>query len=220
MSEFTGRWMRGGRTPLSSTPANDIARREAATTEGSVPRLNRSSPLSLLSGNCCFTALSPAVTFRRQQVSLSQKQVTLFQRVLRLCEAGCSYPPVRVATAGPPPSGAPLSHAGGPMAPGTNQVPWASSPNTSWPCPVFGAAGERAARPRPLPSTSHPQMLRLCPAGHCYPPRLDRIDRDLPHGSALAANRNLHGSLSASRNPWVPWLRRRDDPQAIPGRRA
>jgi len=127
MSELTGRWMRGGRTPLSSTPANDSAGREAATTEGSVPRLNRSSPLSLLSGNCCFTALSPAVTFRRQQVSLSQKQVTLFQRVLRLCEAGCSYPPVRVATAGPPPSGAPLSHAGGPMAPGTNRVPWASS---------------------------------------------------------------------------------------------
>jgi hypothetical protein len=156
MSEFGNRRMRGGRTPLSSTPANDIARREAATTEGSVPRLNRSFPLSLLSGNCCFT--EPVVPFRQRQVALSQKQVTLFQRVLRLCEAGCSYPPVRVATAGPPPSGAPLSHAGGPMAPGTNRVPWASSPNTSGPCPVFGAARERAARPSPCPA---------CPIHRC-----------------------------------------------------
>jgi hypothetical protein len=180
MSEFRSRWMRGGRMPLSSTPANDIARREAATTEGSVPRLNRSFPLSLLSGNCCFTALSPVVTFRPQQVSLSQKQVTLFQRVLRLCEAGCSYPPVRVATAGPPPSGAPLSHAGGPTTLGPNQGSWASSSNASWPCPVSGAAGEQAATPRPQPSTSHPQLLRLCPAGHCYPPRLDRIKGTSP----------------------------------------
>jgi hypothetical protein len=72
MSEFGSRRMRGGRMPLS-TPAKDIARRETATTEGSVPRLKRSSPLSLLSGNCCFTALSPVVPLHQRQAALSQK---------------------------------------------------------------------------------------------------------------------------------------------------
>ena len=31
------------------------------------------------------------------------------------------------------------------------------------------------------------KVLRFCQAGHCYPPRLDRTNRTLPHGSALAA---------------------------------
>lgn len=194
MSEFGSRWMREGRTPLSSAPAKDIARCEAATTEGSGRRLKRSCRLSLLSGNCCFTALSPVVPFRQRQVALSQKQVTLFQRVLRLCEAGCSYPSVRAATAGPPPSGAPLPHAGGPMAPGTNQVPWASSSL------LDGSSGQKDPRPEPPTFTFH-KLLRLCPAGHCYPPRLDRINRDLPHGSALGSKQEPSGSWQYGGTP-------------------
>ena len=39
------------------------------------------------------------------------------------------------------------------------------------------------------------QVLRFSQAGYCYPPRLDRTNRSLPHGSALAANRDLNGFL-------------------------
>jgi hypothetical protein len=39
------------------------------------------------------------------------------------------------------------------------------------------------------------KVLRFSQAGYCYPPRLDRTNRALPHGSPLAANRNPHGFL-------------------------
>jgi hypothetical protein len=64
-------------------------------------------------------------------------------------------------------------------------------------------------------------VLRFSQAGHCCPPRLDRTNRALPHGSPLAANRDPHGFLATRRNlPWVPGQRRRDDPQAVFGRLA
>jgi hypothetical protein len=40
-----------------------------------------------------------------------------------------------------------------------------------------------------------PQMLRFSQAGQCCPPRLDRTNRALPHGSSLAANRDPNGFL-------------------------
>jgi hypothetical protein len=39
------------------------------------------------------------------------------------------------------------------------------------------------------------KVLRFSQAGYCYPPRLDRTNRALPHGSSLAANRDPHGFL-------------------------
>jgi hypothetical protein len=54
------------------------------------------------------------------------------------------------------------------------------------------------------------KVLRFFQMGHCYPPRLDRTNRDSPMGV-----------------PWqqtgtqrVPGQGRRDDPQAVPGRLA
>jgi hypothetical protein len=62
---------------------------------------------------------------------------------------------------------------------------------------VFG----KSANPRPEPGMSDPQMLRFCQAGHCGPSRQARTNRELPHGSALAANRDPRGFLAANRDP-------------------
>ena len=43
-------------------------------------------------------------------------------------------------------------------------------------------------------------VVRSRQAGRLFPPRLDRTNRDLPRGSALAANRN-HKFLAVRRNP-------------------
>jgi hypothetical protein len=50
-----------------------------------------------------------------------------------------------------------------------------------------------------LGKATHPvvdhKMLRFCQAGLCYPSRQARTNRELPHGSALAANRDPRGFL-------------------------
>jgi hypothetical protein len=45
------------------------------------------------------------------------------------------------------------------------------------------------------------KSLRFWQAEHCYPPRLDRTNRALLHGSSLAANRDPLGFLAANRDP-------------------
>ncbi len=76
---------------------------------------------------------------------------------------------------------------------------------------VFG----KSANPRPEPSMSDPQVLRFCQAGHCYPPRQARTNRDLPTGAPRAANRSLRVPGSTEEPPWIPRQGRRDDPQAL-----
>lgn len=39
------------------------------------------------------------------------------------------------------------------------------------------------------------KVLRFWQAGHCYAPRPDRTNREFPHGSSLAADRDPHGFL-------------------------
>ena len=63
------------------------------------------------------------------------------------------------------------------------------------PCLVAGPVGNDRRNRRPSRACPIHEVLRFCQAGHYYPPRLDRTDRDLPHRSSLAANRNLRGFL-------------------------
>ena len=134
-------------------------------------------------------------------------------KVLRFCKAGSLFPPRLDRTTRTPSSGAGRDTHGS-LAP--TRDPWCSSARRRADL-VFGSLGN----PRPEPGMSDPQMLRFCQAGHCGPSRQARTNRNLPHGSALAANRDPHGFLATRRNlPWVPRQRRRDDPQAVSGRRA
>jgi hypothetical protein len=57
-----------------------------------------------------------------------------------------------------------------------------------------GPAGSDRRTRRPSQLRPIHKVLRFSQAGHCYPPRLDRTNRELPHRSSLAA----------SRDPWVP----------------
>ena len=59
------------------------------------------------------------------------------------------------------------------------------------------------------------KVLRFCQAGHCYPPRLDRTNRDLHHRSALAANRDPRVPGNTEEPPWIPRQGRCDNPQAV-----
>jgi hypothetical protein len=58
-----------------------------------------------------------------------------------------------------------------------------------------GPVAARSATAPGVSLVSNDKVLRFSQAGHCYPPRLDRTNRALPHGSSLAANRDPYGFL-------------------------
>jgi hypothetical protein len=78
----------------------------------------------------------------------------------------------------------------------------------------------KSAKPTPEPTKSDPQVLRFCQAGRLLPAPSGPHQQGPPYGVPwqqtgtqwfLATRRNL---------PWVPGQGRRDDPQAVFGRRA
>jgi hypothetical protein len=82
------------------------------------------------------------------------------------------------------------------------------------------ACPDRPANPRPEPTTSDPQVLRFFQAGHCYPPRLDRTNRDSPWECPGSKQGPSSAPGSKEEPPWIPRQGRRDDPQAVLGRLA
>jgi hypothetical protein len=86
--------------------------------------------------------------------------------------------------------------------------------------PGLPAVGNDRQDPGPSRACPIHKVLRFWQAGHCGPARLDRTNRALPHGSALAANRDPWVPGSKQGPPWVPGQGRRDDPQAVFGRLA
>ena len=106
---------------------------------------------------------------------------------------------------------------GGPMASDTRPEAMGFLANGVMAVPRLRACGARHQGP----SQACPihQMLRFSQAGHCYPPRQARTKRDSHMGTPWLQT-GTHGFLATRRNPWVPGQRRRDEPQAIPGRRA
>jgi hypothetical protein len=114
-------------------------------------------------------------------------------KVLRFCKAGSLFPPRLDRTTRTPSSGAGRDTHGC-LVPARD--PWSSSARRRADL-VFG----KSTNPTPESSMSDPQMLRFCQAGHCGPSRQARTNRNLPHGSALAANRDPRGFLAANRDP-------------------
>jgi hypothetical protein len=69
---------------------------------------------------------------------------------------------------------------------------------------VAGPAGSDRRTRRPSQLRPIHKVLRFSQAGHCYPPRLDRTNRELPHRSSLAASRDPWVPGSTEEPPWIP----------------
>ena len=101
------------------------------------------------------------------------------------------------------PSSGVRQQAGGPMGswhqPGTHRVPRQRRRDDPRVVPGRLVRGELPANP--MPGMFDPQVLRFSQAGHCYPPRLDRTNRPLPHGSALATTGTFIGPWQQGGTP-------------------
>jgi hypothetical protein len=150
MSEVSSRGDAGGCTSRPSNSLDKVARCEALTTDGSTPWSER------VSGDSEQLCAEPFLHHRAR----------LIHKVLRFCEAGCSYPPVWTATAGPPPSGVPWPQAEGPTVLGSCQGPSG----------FLGKGGVAAPGLRPRGFAARASRVSC--------PRPDRTNKDSLLGSA------------------------------------
>jgi len=90
---------------------------------------------------------------------------------------------------------------GGPMAsgpkPGAMGFPRRGPRGRTW------SSGLWRTTPRPEPEHVPSTGVAVLPGGPLLP-RLDRTSRDLPHGSALAANRDPRVPGRTEEPPWIP----------------
>jgi hypothetical protein len=112
-------------------------------------------------------------------------------KVLRFCQRDVVSRPVGRHQQGLPPREQAGDLMGPWHQPGTHRVPRQGDAAARG----LRACGKQPRNRRPNAPGLDSQMLRFCQAGHCGPSRQARTNRNLPHGSALAANRDPRGFL-------------------------